>query len=133
MSPIIAQPGLPAHVRPDEAARKRAARLASATAAQSEKALAYLSMIDPLMFEIAMDAGAAAAGAGAGQDEEPEDPEPVPVCRSCGRQVAIFPDHGLQWQHFHGDEATTATQEIYDPGHPAEVTWLLPDEGPEDL
>jgi len=129
MSPIIAQPGLPAHVRPDEAARKRAARLASATAAQSEKALAYLSMIDPLMFEIAMDAGAA----GAGQDEEPEDPEPVPVCRSCGRQVAIFPDHGLQWQHFHGDEATTATQEIYDPGHPAEVTWLLPDEGPEDL
>ena len=131
MSPIIAQPGLPAHVRPDEAARKRAARLASATAAQSEKALAYLSMIDPLMFEIAMDAGAlAAVGA---LEEEPEDQEPLPVCRSCGRQVAIFPDHGLQWQHFHGDEATTATQEIYDPGHPAEVTWLLPDEGPEDL
>ena len=131
MSPIITQPGLPAHVHPDEAARKRAARLSAATSAQSERALAFLSMIDPLMFEIAMDAGAlAAVGA---LEEEPEDQEPLPVCRSCGRQVAIFPDRGLQWRHFRGDATTTGAQETYDPGHPAEVTWDLPDDEPEDL
>ena len=132
MFPIITQPGLPVHVHPDEAARKRAARLSAATAAQSERALAYLSMIDPLMFEIAMDAGALAA-VGAAPEEGSEDPEPVPVCRRCGRQVAIFPDRGLQWEHFRGDGATTGAQETYDPGHPAEVTWLLPGEDPEEL
>ena len=56
MSPIITQPGAPAHVHPDEAARKRRDRLARATAESTEAALAYLSAIDPIMFEIAMDA-----------------------------------------------------------------------------
>jgi hypothetical protein len=36
--------------------------------------LAFLSVIDPLMFEIVMDAG----------DKAAEDEEPVPVCRRCG-------------------------------------------------
>jgi len=131
MSPIIAQPGLPAQVHPDEAARKRAARLSAATAEQADKALAYLSIIDPLMFEIAMDAAAVAAAAP--EEEEPEDPEPIPVCRSCGGQVGIFLDCGLGWHHFRGDSTTVGAQEIYDPGHPAEVTWHLPDDEPEDL
>jgi hypothetical protein len=132
MTPIITQPAVPAHVHPDEAAGKRAARLARATAEQAEAALAYLSAIDPLMFEIAMDAGTRTAG-GAPEEEEPEDQEPVPVCRRCGAQVGIFLDHGLQWQHFRGDGTTSGAQDIYHPGHPAEATWRLPDEEPEEL
>src|SRR5277367_139279 len=131
MFPIITQPPSPAHAHPDGAARKRAARLARATAGQAEAALAFLSMIDPLMFEIAMDAGDQVIGV-APEEEEPEDQEPIPVCRKCGRQVGIFLDHGLQWEHFRGDGTTSAAQEIYDPGHPAEVTWRLPDDEPEE-
>ena len=128
MSPIITQPRAPAHVHPDEAARQRRDRLARATAGQAEAALAYLSMIDPLIFEIAMDAADLTSGA-APRDEAAED-EAVPVCRRCGAQVGIFLDHGLDWLHFTGDGTTAGAQEIYDPGHPAEVTWRLPCEDP---
>ena len=55
------------------------------------------------------------------------------MCRECGAPVGIFLAHGLRWQHFRGDGATSGTQEIYDPGHPAEVGWLLPGEDPEEL
>ena len=131
MSPIITQPGALAHVHPDEAARKRRDRLASATAGQAEAALTYLSMIDPLMFGMAMDAAdltvSLAPGGGA-----PKDEEPVPVCRQCGALVGIFLDHGLEWQHFRGDGTTAGAQEIYDPGHPAEVTWRLRDQDPQE-
>jgi hypothetical protein len=130
MSPIISQPGAPAHARPDDAARKRRDRLARATAEQAEAALAYLSAIDPLMFEIAMDAADLVVGV-APRDEAAGGDEAVPVCRRCAGQAGIFPDHGLDWQHFRGDWTTSGTQEVYDPGHPAEVTWRLPGEGPE--
>ena len=130
MSSIITQPGAPARVHPDEAARKRGDRLGRATAEQAEAALAYLSAIDPLMFELAMDAADLAAGEALGA-EAPEDEQPVPVCRRCAGQVGIFLDHGLAWQHFRGDGTTSGAQEIYDPGHLAEVTWRLPGEGPE--
>jgi hypothetical protein len=129
MSSIITQPGAPAQVHPDEAARKRRDRLAMATAGQAEAALAYLSMIDPLMFEIAMDAADLATGA-APQDEATGD-EAVPVCRRCGGQAGIFLDRGPDWLHFNGDGTTAGAQEIYDPGHPAEVTWRLPGEDHE--
>jgi hypothetical protein len=131
MSPIITQPGAPAHVHPDEAARKRRDRLARATAGQAEAALTYLSVIDPLMFEIAMDAADLTAGEAPGA-EPPVDEEPIPVCRRCGALVGIFLDRGLDWQHFRGDGTTSGAQEIYDPGHPAEVTWRLPAEDPEE-
>jgi hypothetical protein len=85
-------------------------------------------MIDPLMFEIAMDAADLAAGA-APRDEATGD-EAVPVCRRCGAQAGIFLSHGLDWLHFAGDGTTAGAQEIYDPGHPAEVTWRLPGEDP---
>ena len=130
MSPIISQPGTPAHVHPDDAARHRQDRLARATAEQAEAALAYLSAIDPLMFEIAMDAADLVVGVAPGDEAAGED-EAVPVCRRCGGQAAIFPDHGPQWRHFRGDWTTAGTQEVYDPGHAAEVTWRLPDEDPE--
>jgi hypothetical protein len=55
------------------------------------------------------------------------------VCRQCGAPVGIFLADGLRWQHFRGDGATSGTQEIYHPGHPAEVGWLLPGEDPEEL
>ncbi len=129
MSPIITQPGMPAHVHPDAAARQRCDRLARATAEQAEAALGYLSMIDPLMFEIAMDAADLITGT-APRDEATGD-EAVPVCRRCGGQVGIFLDHGLDWQHFHGDGTTAGAQEIYDPGHLPEVTWRLPGENPQ--
>jgi hypothetical protein len=85
-------------------------------------------MIDPLMFEIAMDAADLATGA-TPRDEAPGD-EAVPVCRRCGGQAGIFLDHGSDWQHFNGDGTTAGAQKIYDPGHPVEVTWRLPGEDP---
>ena len=130
MSLIITLPGAPAQVHPDDAARKRRDRLARANAEQAEAALAYLSTIDPLMFETAMDAADQATGV-APRDEAAGDDEAIPVCGRCAGQVGIFPDHGLDWQHFRGDWTTSGAQEIYDPGHPAEVIWRLPGEDPE--
>ena len=59
--------------------------------------------------------------------------EPIPVCRECGGLVGIFPDQGLRWQHFRGDGTTSGAQQIYEPGHDPAVTWILPDEDPDDL
>ena len=128
MQTIIAQSGNDAHANPDQAARRRADRLAKATPEQIEKALAYLSMIDPEAFEIAFTAVSTPE-----DDAREEDEEPIPVCRRCGGMVAIFPDRGLRWRHFHGTAATSGAQEIYDPGHTAQVTWILADEGPGEL
>jgi hypothetical protein len=121
---IIAQPGPHAHPNPDAAARQRRDRLAKATADQMESALALLSMIDPEAFEIAFTAVT---------DEMPQEDEAVPLCRQCGGLVGIFPDRGLHWQHFRGDLITSGGQQIYDPGHAAEVAWVLPDEDPDEL
>ena len=64
--------------------------------------------------------------------EAPVDEEPVPVCGRCGGLVGIFLDRGQEWLHFRGDGTTAGAQEIYEPGHTAEVTWRLPDEDPEE-
>jgi len=136
MQPIITQPGRGAHPDPDQAARQRAGRLARATPAQVEKALAYLSMIDPEAFEIALTAVTPAGDQDtADEDTADEDTgeEPIPVCRRCGAMVAIFPDRGLRWRHFRGSASTSGTQQVYDPGHAAQVTWILPGEGPDEL
>jgi hypothetical protein len=127
MQTIITQPGHGAHPNPDAAAQSRADRLAKVTAEQMEAALAFLSMIDPEAFEIALTAATPAA------DDIHQDDEAIPLCRQCGSPVGIFLSHGLQWQHFRGDSVTSGAQEIYDPGHPAEVAWILPDETPDDL
>jgi len=131
MQPIITQPGRGAHPDPGQAARQRAGRLARATPAQVEKALAFLSMIDPEAFEIALTAVTPADQDTADQDTGEE--EPVPVCRRCGAMVAIFPDRGLRWRHFRGSASTSGTQQAYDPGHAAQVTWILPGDGPDEL
>ena len=131
MPTIFAQPGRfphpPGEPHPDALARRRRDRLARATAQDMESALAFLSVIDPEAFEIALTAARPRA------DEALEDDEPTPICRHCHAPLAIFPDHALRWQHFRGDHATAGTQHIYHPGHPAEVTWLLPGEDPEEL
>ena len=114
MSTIIVQTRQNRHIHPDVAARRRADRLAKAPPEQMETALAYLSVIDCEAFEIAFTAIAPAADDPAGDDE------PSPVCRRCGSAVGIFPDQGLDWQHFTGDATTSGTQDTYDPGHPAE-------------
>jgi hypothetical protein len=124
MPAIIAQPGQHAHPNPDAAARQRRDRLAKANSDQMESALALLSMIDPQAFEIAFTAVA---------DEMPEDAEAIPLCRQCGGLVGIFSERGLQWQHFRGDLIASGGQQIYDPGHAAEVVWVLPDEDPDEL
>jgi hypothetical protein len=132
MSPMIAQSGPNAYANPDGAragqdasARKRADRLARATAGQMEAALALLSVLDPEAFEIAFTAVPVASDDG--------DDEPIPVCRECGGLVGIFPDHGLRWQHFRGDGTTSGAQQIYESGHDPAVTWILPGEDPVDL
>ena len=81
--------------------------------------------LDPEAFEIAFTAVPIAS------DDVPH--EPIPVCRECGGLVGIFPDHGLRWQHFRGDGATSGAQQIYEPGHDPAVTWILPGEDPDDL
>jgi hypothetical protein len=135
MSPIITQPSRQAHLgaQPDAAARQRRDRLARANVEDMESALAFLSMIDPEAFEIAFTAVAPRAGQAPGDAATPEEEEPIPVCRECGALVGIFLAYGLQWQHFRGDGVTSGTQEIYDPGHGAEVAWLLPGEEPGEL
>jgi hypothetical protein len=106
MQTIITQPGQHAHPNPDAAARLRKDRLAKATADQMESALAFLSMIDPEAFEIAFTAVTPGA-------DPSEDAEAIPLCRRCG--------------------ALVATHETHNPGHAAEVTWILPDETPEEF
>jgi hypothetical protein len=109
------------------AARQRADRLARATPEQIETALAYLSAIDPEAFEIAFTA-VTAAGDGVVEDEEP-----VPACRRCGALIGIFPDRGLRWRHFRGDSVTSGVQEVYEPGHTAQVSWILAAEDQQEL
>ena len=129
---MITQSGPNAHVDPDGAragldasARERADRLARVTADQMEAALALLSMLDPEAFEIAFTAVPIAS--------DDSDDEPISVCRECGGLAGIFPDHGLRWQHFRGDGTASGAQQIYEPGHDPAVTWILPDQGPDDL
>lgn len=109
----------------DASARSRADRLARATAAQMEAALALLSMLDPEAFEIAFTAVPLAW--------DDDDEEPIAVCRQCGGLVGVFPDRGMSWLHFRGDSITSNAQQIYEPGHAPEVTWILPDEDPDDF
>jgi hypothetical protein len=130
MSSMITQSGPDAYANLDGAragldasACRRADRLARATTDQMEAALALLSMLDPEAFEIAFTAVPIAS----------DDDEPIPVCRECGGLGGIFPDQGLRWQHFRGDGTTSGAQQIYEPGHEPSVTWILPDEDPDDL
>ena len=133
MSSMMTQSGPNAHADLDGAcagldasARERADRLARATADQMQAALALLSMLDPEAFEIAFTAIPHAPN-GDGDDE------PIPVCHQCGGLAGIFPDRGLRWLHFRGDHIASAAQQTYHPGHAPEVTWILPDENPDDL
>jgi len=133
MSPMMTQPGRNPHAHLDVAcaaldasARQRADRLARATVAQMEAALALLSMLDPEAFEIAFTAIPPAP-------RDDGDDEPIAVCRECGGLVGIFPDRGLRWQHFRGDGSTSGAQQVYEVGHAPQVTWVLPDEDPSDL
>jgi len=126
MRSMMTQSGPNAHADLDVAARKRADRLARATVGQMEAALALLSMLDAEAFEIAFTAVAPAPN-------DDGDDEPIAVCRQCGSPVGIFPDHGLRWQHFRGDGITSATPQLYEPGHVPEVNWILSNEDPDDL
>jgi hypothetical protein len=125
MSSMMTQSGPNARPGLDASARERADRLARATAGQMEAALALLSMLDPEAFEIAFAAVPLAS--------DDCDDDPIPVCRQCGGVVGIFPDRGLRWLHFRGGSSTSGAQQIYEPGHAPEVTWILPDEDPDDL
>jgi hypothetical protein len=135
MSSMMTQSGHNAHAHLDggacagldAAARGRADRLARATTGELHAALALLSMLDPEAFEIAFTAVPLTFG------DDSDDEEPTPVCRQCGGLAGIFLDRGLRWQHFRGDSRTSGAQEMCEPGHAPEVTWILPGEGPDDL
>jgi hypothetical protein len=124
MYPIMTQSGPNAHADLDAVARKRADRLARATGGEMEAALALLSMLDPEAFAIAFTAVRPALN---------DDEEPIAVCCECGGLVGIFPDLDLRWQHFRGNGTTADAQQVYDAGHDPEVTWILPDDDPDDL
>src|ERR1700761_7928859 len=131
MQLIITQPAQSAHANPDAAARQRSDRLAKATVNQMVAALAFLSAIDPEAFDIAFTAVTPARDHS--EDDRNEDDEALPAWRRCCASVGIFPDHGLDWQHYRGDGITSGAQQIYDPGHAPDVTWCLPDENPEEF
>ena len=126
MDTIIMHPAQEAHPDRDAAARKRADRLAKATTEQMQAALAYLSIIDPEAFEIAL---TVVAPAGDPEDDE----EPIPLCGTCGALVGIFLELVLSWRHFRGDITASGSHQTYDPGHTPEVAWYLPDENPEEF
>jgi hypothetical protein len=125
MPTIITQAAREAHPRLDAAARNRADRLAKATTDQLHAALAYLSMIDPEAFEIALTAAAPA--------DDPEDDDPIPLCAACGATVGIFPELTLTWRHYRGDATASGTHHTYDPGHTPQVAWYLSDEDRQDF
>ncbi|MGH3246226.1 MAG: hypothetical protein ACRDYB_14835 [Acidimicrobiales bacterium] len=127
MQLIITQPDQVAHANTDATARLRADRLAKATVAQMQGALAFLSMIDPEAFDIAFTGVSCAAA------EEGQDPEAEPLCRTCAAPVAIFPELSPAWQHYRGERAVTERHEVYDPGHAAEVGWYDLDDMPDDF
>ena len=66
-------------------------------------------------------------------DDEPEDEDPIPLCATCGAPVGIFPEVALNWRHFRGAPAASGIHETYDPGHPSEVAWYLPNEAAEEF
>jgi len=127
MSTIITHSAQEAHPSLDAAARKRAGRLAKASADQLETALAYLSVIDPEAFEIAFTAVAESP------TDDPEDEDPVPLCATCGVHIGIFPELAFNWRHFRGDATASGIHETFDPGHAPEPAWYLPDEDPAEL
>jgi hypothetical protein len=131
MQLIITRAAQSAHANLDAAARHRADRLAKATVDQMQAALAFLSALDPEAFEIAF--AAVTPGCADSEDDRNQDDEALPACRKCCASVGIFPDHGLDWQHYRGDGITSGAQQIYDPGHAPDVTWCLPDENPEEF
>ena len=49
------------------------------------------------------------------------DSDPAPVCGRCGGELGIFLKLGLDWRHYRG--AGLDDIELYEPGHPAELTW----------
>jgi hypothetical protein len=126
MSTIITHPAQEAHRDRDAAARRRADRLAMATADQMQAALAYLSMIDPEAFEIAFTAVAQAPDAS-------EDEAPIPLCATCGAPVGIFPEVILNWRHFRGAATASGIHHTYDPGHASQAAWYLEGEAAEEF
>lgn len=127
MSAIIPLPVREAHPDRDAEARARMDRLNRASARQMQAALAFLSMIDPEAFEIALQAVPPDRDA----LDELEDPEPV--CGRCGGPVALFPDHGMTWHHYRNAAGMPGEPQITDAGHEPQVQWYLPDEIPDDF
>ena len=127
MSTIITHPAREAHPDLDAGARHRADRLAKATTDQIQAALAYLSMIDPEAFEIALTVTAPSAA------DESEDDEAIPLCSTCGAPVGIFPELALRWRHFRGDATASGTHHTFNPGHAPEPAWYLLDEAAEEF
>jgi hypothetical protein len=127
MSTIFPLPAREAHPDLDAEARKRADRLNRATAQEMQAALAFLSMIDPVAFEIAFQAVPTS------QDALPDAGDPEPLCRRCGSPAALFPDQGMTWHHYRAAASAPGEPQIIDKDHEPHVGWYLPDEVPGDF
>ena len=93
-----------------------------------QAALAFLSMIDPEAFEIAMTAATPDPA-----DTQDDDEERIPLCATCGAPIGIFPDITLNWRHYRGSSAASGAQETYDPGHPTDPAWYLEHEAADQF
>jgi hypothetical protein len=93
--------------------RKRLDRLSALSPDQLEDGLRWLAGYAPKVFDAVMDA----------VDPFPFDApeEPAPVCGTCGADIGIFVQFGLDWRHYEGN--TLGDSEIYNAGHPPRLTW----------
>ena len=122
MSPIIAQT---AHPSPD-AARKRADRLAKASPDQIEAALAYLSMIDPEAFEIALTVVAPTP-------TRLRTTSPSRCAAPAAPRSPSSPNSPLTGVTSVATPPPPVPIETYDADHAAEVAWYLPQEAAEEF
>jgi hypothetical protein len=124
MSTIMPFPVREAHPDLHAEARKRTDRLNRATTQEMQTALAFLSTIDPVAFEIAFQAVPAS------RDALPDD-DPEPLCGRCGGPAAFFPDQGTTWHHYRGTADAIGEPQVIDKDHEPQVEWYLPGEVPD--
>jgi hypothetical protein len=124
------EPSAPDMLLPDD--DPNTIRLRGLTAEQLEGAMTFLAFWSPAAYAAVLDyCEATNWGAGpdalAGPDPEDDDhgtTDPEPVCGRCGADIGIFVKFGLQWLHYKGTGLDDI--ELYDPGHPPQVTWRTP-------
>jgi hypothetical protein len=105
-------------------ARIRIERLSTFSSDQLTDGMMWLAGYAPEVFDAVLDAVEPFTFGGA--------EEPAPKCGVCGADIGIFLKFGLDWRHYR-EGAALGTAEIFDPGHPAELLWRVPDSSSASL